>query len=342
MNRILVEGSIRRTLKSIKESPKRTIRNLIDLGLNFSEGRFQTRLLKTAQEMLHNQKSAYYTLVQDVAASVDHEILTTFSVNLGYNSCTAGAERIRELEAERGYNIPWSLILAVSEEKLDAEPEFYPNVVRQGVSLGICTYLLFSQGAPEKLIPLMEKYPDCAFLLFLNENFMCDDSLQKLKDLPNTMIAVYANEDMPGICQKLREAGLLYAVYQRYTEQEKEFILSGRWLASILPACPAFAFLQADPAVGKEIQEEVYDYVISVRDGQQFPVILMDMKQDTLAIDRVISDGECMAGFDFDGSLKTHEGTVQGEQYNIFYHCLEDILQAVDRQQEAAIDRGRC
>ena len=95
MNRILVEGTIRRTLKSMKESPERTIRNLVDLGLNFSNGRFQTRFLKAAQEMLHNQKSAYYSLVKHVAASVDHDLLTTFGVNLGYNSCTLGAKRIR-------------------------------------------------------------------------------------------------------------------------------------------------------------------------------------------------------------------------------------------------------
>lgn len=41
-----------------KRSPRRTVRNLVDLGLNVSKGRFQTRFLTYAQEMLQNQESA--------------------------------------------------------------------------------------------------------------------------------------------------------------------------------------------------------------------------------------------------------------------------------------------
>ena len=328
MNRILVEGTIRRTLKSMKESPERTIRNLVDLGLNFSNGRFQTRFLKAAQEMLHNQKSAYYSLVKHVAASVDHDLLTTFGVNLGYNSCTLGAKRIREIEAERGYNIPWSLTLAINEEKLDAEPDFYPTVVRQGIPMGIYTYLLFSIGDPEKLLPLMKAQPDCAFIVFLRGHQISDAFIRKMKAVKNVMISIYVNEDMPGACQKLRDARLLYAVYQRYTEQDREHILSGQWLSTVLPVHPAFAFLRTEPGCDPETQEGIYSYVTSVRDGQQYPVVLMDIKQDTLQIDRVISDGECLVGFDFDGSLKTHEGIMRGEEYNIFHHRLEDVLQA--------------
>lgn len=66
MTGVLVESSIRRTLKSIQESPERATRNLIDLGLEFSNGRFQTRLFKQAQTMLQNQKSAYYDFVKNI------------------------------------------------------------------------------------------------------------------------------------------------------------------------------------------------------------------------------------------------------------------------------------
>ena len=83
LTRLLVESTVRRTLKNIQESPERAIRNLVDLGVQFSSGRFQSRLMAQAQKMLQNQKSAYYALVKDAAASVDPEILTTFGVNLG-------------------------------------------------------------------------------------------------------------------------------------------------------------------------------------------------------------------------------------------------------------------
>ena len=78
---VLVESAIRRTLKNIQESPERATRNLIDLGLQFSDGRFQTRLLSQAQRMLQNQDSAYYELVKNTVETVDHDILASFGLN---------------------------------------------------------------------------------------------------------------------------------------------------------------------------------------------------------------------------------------------------------------------
>lgn len=40
MTRVLVESTIRRTLKAMRESPEREARNLVDAGAQFSTGRF--------------------------------------------------------------------------------------------------------------------------------------------------------------------------------------------------------------------------------------------------------------------------------------------------------------
>ena len=40
----------------------------------------------------------------------------------------------------------------------------------------------------------------------------------------------------------------------------------------------------------------------------------------------MISEGECLVGFDQDGSLRTHQGFRREEQGNIFHHPLEEIL----------------
>ena len=114
MTKVLVESTVRRTIKNIQKSPERATRNLIDLGLEFSNGRFQTGLFKQAQKMLQNRKSAYYDLVKNIVALVDQDIITTFGVNLGYNSCTKGARLIRDIEAKKGFNVPWALNLSVN------------------------------------------------------------------------------------------------------------------------------------------------------------------------------------------------------------------------------------
>ncbi len=328
LTRLLVESTVRRTLKNIQESPERAIRNLVDLGVQFSSGRFQSRLMAQAQKMLQNQKSAYYALVKDAAASVDPEILTTFGVNLGYNSCTRGARLIREIEAEKKFNIPWALSLAVNAEKLAERPDFYPSVLRQGTALGIYTYLLFAEGEAEMLLPLLKGQPDCAFVLFLRGRQVDGAFLEKFRPVRNVMISVCSGEGMAEACRRLRGAGMLYAVHRQCAEQDREEILGGGWLRSILPARPAFGFLRADPSCTPRTRQEIYQYVTGVRDGQQYPLFLMDLRQDLLLIDRVISDGECLAGFEADGSLRTHEGVRREERCNLFCHPLEEILRS--------------
>ena len=71
ITKILVETAVRRTVKNLKKSPEREARNLVDLGLQLSTGRFQKRLFMHAQTMLKNQNSAYYTLIKNTAMNVD-------------------------------------------------------------------------------------------------------------------------------------------------------------------------------------------------------------------------------------------------------------------------------
>lgn len=204
MTRVLVESTIRRTLKAMRESPEREARNLVDAGAQFSTGRFQTRLISHAQRMLQNAKSAYYALVKDVVTYADHDNITTFGVNLGYNSCTKGARLIRETEREKGFNIPWALHLRVSQEKLASDPGLYPSILREGTSLGIYTYLLFVPGEAQAVLPLVMEYPDCAFLLFLEGGQISSAFLEELAPLKNVMVSVRRGEAMEQACRALQ------------------------------------------------------------------------------------------------------------------------------------------
>ena len=111
VRRVLIESMIRRTLDDMKENPGRGTRNLIDLGMNFAKGRFQQQFFHEAQEMLENESSAYYPMVQDIVTHVDNDRLLTFGMNIGDNSCTIGAKTIRQIEAEKRFDVPWALTL---------------------------------------------------------------------------------------------------------------------------------------------------------------------------------------------------------------------------------------
>lgn len=192
--------------------------------------------------------------------------------------------------------------------------------------MGIYTYLLFVPGDAQAVLPLVMEYPDCAFLLFLEGGQISSAFLEELAPLKNVMVSVRRGEAMEQACRALRAAGRLYAVHGSYSEEEAGYVRSGKWLESVLPARPVFAFLRADLSCTDRTQAEVYQYVTAVRDGQHYPLILMDVARDSLLIDQVISEGECLVGFDQDGSLRTHQGLRREEQGNIFHHPLEEIL----------------
>ena len=92
MSRVLIQTYVQSKLKELKRSPERSIRNLVDMALHFSNGRFQKHFFETVQNMLHNQQSAYFPLVQNLMRSVSEERLMSFGMNLGYNSFTAGVK----------------------------------------------------------------------------------------------------------------------------------------------------------------------------------------------------------------------------------------------------------
>lgn len=327
LNRVLIEGMLKKAVSDIHISPGRTIRNLIDLAVNFSKGRFQKKFLGSIQEMLQNPESKYYQLFMDIVSNVDMDLLIKFGMNLGYNGCTKGANLIREIEKQKGFNIPWALILNVNPEKLETEPETYPEILRQGVSLGIHTYCLgIRDGNPEKLIPVFEGQPDCAFVIFLNGHQITEKFLASAKENKHVMISVYNDKSAEEACAKLREHHLLYAVQQRYTEKDREEILSGEWLESILPLQPQCAFLVPEPVCGEEIRREVDQYVTAVRKEQTYPILFMEAVADMWKIDSIISEDAYVVGFESDGNVRTYNGIREEKAYNIFENSLENIL----------------
>ena len=82
MSRILVGTFVKRMLKEIRESPERNTRNLVDMALQFSRGRFQQHFFGAAQTMLQKEDSGYYALVRDTVAWADLDRLYTFGMNL--------------------------------------------------------------------------------------------------------------------------------------------------------------------------------------------------------------------------------------------------------------------
>lgn len=169
MSRMLVGSVVKRTLKDIKENPERSVRNLVDMALRFSEGRFQQDFFSTAQTMLQNENSAYYKLVRDVVSYADPDRLYTFGMNLGYNGCTEGAQRIRENEKRLECNIPWIVSLQIDAGHFEEKELQYQAAIHDGEKLGIYSWMLFCSEEPQKALTLVREHADSAFSFFARQ-----------------------------------------------------------------------------------------------------------------------------------------------------------------------------
>lgn len=321
-SRILIETIVKKTIREIRDSPERSIRNLVDIALHFSGGRFQHHFLQAAQAMLENERSPYYSLIQDLVAHLDSERILLFGMNLGYNSCTRGAQKIREIEERDGFHIPWMLSL-----QADSRSAPYSSVIDQGEELGVYAWMLFSNGQPQDALPLVSCHQDSAFFLFCSPRDITTAFLDSASELNNLMIAVRYDEDASDACSLMREAGLLYSVYYVYTAQDTETITGGELFCAAQQLHPVFTALLADRDCPIINREEIYAYVKQARNQQLFQTIPWEISYDSSYISGVISNDAHTAGFDEQGNLYTLCGCKPQEQFNLYQDSLRCILE---------------
>lgn len=321
ISRILIETTVRRALREIQTSPQRGIRNLVDMGLNFSDGRFQRKFFGVAQELLRNERSAYYALVQDIAAHVDHDTATAFGINVGYNSFIRGAEQIRKLEAKRGFNIPWNIAIQHKDGQPDAA-----GILAQGKRLGIFTYTFFPTEDPSALFPLAAAQPECAFVLFCRSGTLTEQQLAAAAALHNVMFVVEQTSRFLPLCSSLRDAKLLYSVYVDVTPENLNWVLGGSALTQAVQVHPVFTFFRSDRLPDKQAQAALYNYVCRIRQAQAHPTVLVDFRQDNVFIDSIISDDACALSIRADGTVM--DGG-QPTPYSVARQPLETILRAM-------------
>ena len=327
ISKILVESVVKKTLKAMKENPDRGIRNLVDMALQFSDGRFQKDFFAAAQTMLQNENSAYYRLVRDVVTYADADRLCTFGMNLGYNGCTVGAQRIRENEKKLGCNIPWTVPIRINTDNFANKETKYQAAISASERLGIYSWLLFCGSQPQCVLPLVKVHPDSAFFLFCEPEGATSEFLDEAAETYNLMIVIRYDDDYDGeLCSRLRDLGLLYSVWIPFGQKDSESIVSGDLFYSAQQLSPVFTVLLPEHDCPDDIRQLVYQTVRQARNEQRYHAVLWDLPGDNNAVDHIISDDICCVLFDADGTLCNWSGPIKNGDYNLFRDDLKNIL----------------
>jgi len=326
INMMLVESVVKKALVSIKDSPKRGIRNLIDMALQFSDGRFQKNFFSLAQTMLQNENSAYYNLVRDTVAYADSDRLVTFGMNLGYNSCTEGARRIRANEEKLNCMIPWTISFRINTQNFEESREKYDALICEGESLGIYTWMIFAANNMQRVLSLAENHPDSAFCVFCETDNISAAFLDEVADLYNVMLVIRCEESATDLYPTLKEMGMLYSVWYPYGQKDTEAIINGELFASAQQLSPIFTVLVPNPDCPKEISHPVYQTVKQVRNDQIYHTLAFELYEDNRLIDSIISGDACCIYFDENGDLCDRDKKFKSEHHNLFESSLTDIL----------------
>lgn len=330
LNYILVQTVVKRAIRELKTDPERTIRNLVDMALNFSDSRFQAHFFSSAQRILSNENSGYYKLVRDTITKIDEETLLTFSMNLGYHGLYRAAVQIREWEANHGYNVPWTIFLTIAEGKLY---DRHFQLIDQGEALGIHSWHLFSQNGIHECLNLASRYPQSAFVIFCGSHEIDWNVLDCITELKNVALMVPFDAEADVTCSLLREAGVLYGLYFAYCSEDLERIESGELMQEMQQLKPNICILNAQFPCEQKLRRRVGAWVAEARMEQGFQTIPWELYSDTMLADEVISEDPCWVGFDAYGQLNTENGISRDAAWNIFKNDLPFILkQAFPKQ----------
>lgn len=325
-SKILTESIVRKTIQNIKDSPERSTRNAIDLGLQVSQGRFQQRFFAILQDMLKNERSAYYGLVRDVVNHVNTERLVTFGMNVGYNSCTAGANLIRANEEKLGCNIPWTILLQIDGASFPAHRERYQEAVEEGRALGVYSWMLMVKSQPMEVLPLIERYPDCAFFLCCDAGDVTQAFLDALAGCRHAMPVIRYDSAASEVCKRLRDMEMLYSVYSIYSEADADAIANGDLFCEMEQLHPVFSILMAGPDCGAGLRARAASAVEQARKEQLYQTVLWELDSDNRMVDQIISEGACAGYFNPEGFLKAYDGAAVPEA-NLFTDSLREIFQ---------------
>lgn len=326
VSRVLIETVVKKALRDVRNSPRRSIRNLVDMALHFSGGRFQHNFFEIAQTMLQNEHSPYYGLIEDTVAHVDAERLFRFGMNVGYNGCTEGAATIREIEENERYNIPWMMFLHLDAQQLSEHYGQYQSLISQGEALGIHTWMLFPESRTQELLPLAREHPDSAFALFCEPEAVTPQFVDNVRELDNLMPVVRYGGGAAGACGQLREAELLYSVYIRYTQDDVPAIAEGALFEGTQQLHPVFSVLLAAPGCTDAARKAAYEAVKSARSRQLFQTVAWEAVCDSSFVDSVISSEPCLATVDPQGCLVSPRKIGARGSLNVLQNDLTCVL----------------
>lgn len=275
--RTLVESYVRKQIRGLKSSPEKGLAKLSDLAEGLANEQIKQYILKLLKEMLANKEGGSYRLLCHVLSTVNTEHLVTLGMNIGYNSLYAG-----NCSGNYSNNYPDKPLgirsLEIDGLHYESKATYYKKHITEGKKSGIYTWGLFMQKNIWKLIPVIQKEKDCAFLIFCPASCLTDKFLDAAKTLKNLMLCIEYSSSSPELFQKLQKRKLPYSVFVRCGDTDTSIrqIDLDSLLSNISKYYPVFTFLIIKDAT-EQYSNEVSEFIKKNHSLLKYPTIAIEL-----------------------------------------------------------------
>lgn len=327
----MIGAAVARGIREMERDPKRSVRRLADLGRQFSSSRFQELVFTIMQQLLANEQSSYYEMMENLLKNTDHEAMKLFGVDLGYNVWTYGARVLRTLEEERGVALPWVMLLQYDPTRADGlTAAAIEKIVAEGSALGIYAYYIRQCGAPSDssaLPAIFAKYPDCAFVWLPAAGTLTQEQIGLLQSSRNAMVCLPAEDrETLQTAAQLRAQKVLFGLCARYRADNWQEVCGAASFQTVTASQAAFFFLVAEDASRACAGQFCYDSRLK----QEYPCFVMDYYADARSISRILADHDALLEIGPDGRL-VQPAERAGERFSLDKPLAEALGEAMPK-----------
>jgi len=291
--------AVSKAMEDMERNTRRSIRNLIDLGLLFSTGENQKWFFNAAKKVIANPRNPYNSLVTRMISDVNNDTIKNAGLNLGYSSLVYGAHKLKKKQDYLGFPIPWLLVFDIYE----SSPDFYHQMehfIMEGRELGIHSYAVCPHEKND--IPaigeIAKRYEECLFIIKVSSDFISEKNAASLSTVHNAMISVQVTGTDFGCASDktafrlLKQNRCLYGFHVSYNEETMKQVTAPEYIDSAISLGNLFGVYIAEDGVSETCRDAVYDFVCNVRGGNGRPLVTMEWDHDIQNISKRILSGD--------------------------------------------------
>ena len=204
----VVAKIVDKILSCDKNERRNCLLKLVSFSEQIAGSLFQKDSYEDAKKLILAPDGKWFNYVESLIAEIDHNVLRTTALNLGFEAAYLGTSAVHAKRKEYGFNVPWVILLdptsacnmrckgcwaAKYGHNLSLSYETMDRVITEAKELGI-RFFIYTGGEPllrrDDILRLCAEHDDCYFLAFTNGTLVTENFCQEMLEVGNLSLAL--------------------------------------------------------------------------------------------------------------------------------------------------------